>query len=100
MSKDRQILDYLNDILDSIADIKEFVMGMSYENFIEDKKTIKAVIRSLEVIGEAANKTPHTKSRRTQRVMLLFLAFSNFIFYLELKIKIKIRMFTINYLFT
>ena len=32
MSKDRQILDYLNDILDSIADIKEVVMGMSYEN--------------------------------------------------------------------
>ena len=31
MSKDRQILDYLNDILDSIADIKEFVMGVSYE---------------------------------------------------------------------
>ena len=49
MSKDRQILDYLNDILDSIVDIKEFVMGMSYENFIEDKKTIKAVIRSLRL---------------------------------------------------
>lgn len=31
---------------------------MFYENFIEDKKTIKAVIRSLEVIGEAANKIP------------------------------------------
>ncbi|KKR97372.1 MAG: hypothetical protein UU48_C0017G0008 [Candidatus Uhrbacteria bacterium GW2011_GWF2_41_16] len=58
MSKDRQILDYLNDIMDSIADIKEFVIGMSYENFTEDKKTIKAVIRSLEVIGEAANKIP------------------------------------------
>lgn len=58
MSKGRQILDYLNDILDSIVDIKEFVMEMSYESFIEDKKTIKAVIRSLEVIGEAANKIP------------------------------------------
>ena len=33
-------------------------MGMSYKNFIEDKKTIKAVIRSLEVIGEVANKIP------------------------------------------
>lgn len=58
MSKDRQILDYLNDILDSIADIKEFVEGMSRENFTGDKKTIKAVVRSLEVIGEAANKIP------------------------------------------
>ncbi|MDR4498504.1 MAG: DUF86 domain-containing protein [Candidatus Scalindua sp.] len=58
MSKDRQILDYLNDILESIADIKEFVRELSYENFIEDKKTIKAVIRSLEVIGETANKIP------------------------------------------
>jgi uncharacterized protein with HEPN domain len=31
---------------------------MTRESFSRDKKTIKAVVRSLEVIGEAANKIP------------------------------------------
>ncbi len=56
--KDRQVLDYLNDILESISDIKEFVAGIDYENFLRDKKTSKAVIRSLEIIGEAAKQIP------------------------------------------
>lgn len=58
MSKERILLDYLNDILESIADIREFTIGMTKENFVCDKKTIKAVVRSLEVIGEAAGKIP------------------------------------------
>jgi uncharacterized protein with HEPN domain len=58
MYKDRQALDYLNDILESIEDIKEFTSGMSYDDFIKDKKTAKAVVRSLEIIGEAAKKIP------------------------------------------
>lgn len=56
--KERQVLDYLNDILESISDIKEFVAGIDYENFLRDKKTSKAVIRSLEIIGEAAKQIP------------------------------------------
>jgi uncharacterized protein with HEPN domain len=32
---------------------------MTRENFTSDKKTIKAVVRSLEVIGEAVYKIPH-----------------------------------------
>ncbi|GBE02467.1 hypothetical protein BMS3Bbin06_00730 [bacterium BMS3Bbin06] len=58
MSEERLLQDYLNDILESISDIREFVMGMSFEAFINDRKTVKAVIRSLEVIGEAVNKLP------------------------------------------
>ena len=58
MSEDRLLQDYLNDIIDSIDDITEFVAGMSFESFTDDKKTVKAVIRSLEVIGEAVNKLP------------------------------------------
>ena len=56
--KERQVLDYLNDILESISDIKEFVAGIDYESFLRDKKTSKAVIRSLEIIGEAAKNIP------------------------------------------
>jgi uncharacterized protein with HEPN domain len=58
MSEERLLFDYLNDILENISDIKEFTSGMTRESFSIDKKTIKAVVRSLEVIGEAANKIP------------------------------------------
>jgi len=58
MSEERVLLDYLNDIIESIADIREFTAGMMRESFANDKKTIKAVVRSLEVIGEAASKLP------------------------------------------
>lgn len=58
MSEDRLLQDYLNDILESIADIRDFTAGMVKEIFYADKKTIKAVVRSLEVIGEAASKIP------------------------------------------
>lgn len=59
-TKKRQIVDYLNDILESISDIREFIGGMTQEDFVNDKKTINAVIRSLEVIGEAARNIPDT----------------------------------------
>jgi uncharacterized protein with HEPN domain len=58
MSEKRILLDYLNDILESISDIREFIAGMDNDSFIKDKKTIKAVVRSLEVIGEATSKLP------------------------------------------
>jgi len=60
--KDRDIKDYLNDILEKIADIGAFIEGMGYEDLETDKKTQYAVIRCLEVIGEAAKKIPD-KSR-------------------------------------
>lgn len=58
MSIKREIRDYIVDIRDSIQDINTFVESMTYENFIQDRKTTNAVIRSLEVIGEAAKKIP------------------------------------------
>jgi uncharacterized protein with HEPN domain len=58
MSKTRELSDYLNDILTAINDVEEFIDGMSYESFSADKKTINAVIRSLEVLGEATKHIP------------------------------------------
>lgn len=40
MSKGREISDYLDDIVTSIADVEEFTNGMSYEMFAADKKTV------------------------------------------------------------
>ena len=56
--KDRDIRDYLKDILDSITDIENFVGNMTYEEFIKDRKTLNAVVRSIEIIGEASKKLP------------------------------------------
>jgi hypothetical protein len=49
---------YIKDILRNMQDAEEFVEGMSYENFVGDKKTFNAVVRSLEIIGEAAKNIP------------------------------------------
>lgn len=54
----RELRDYIKDILDSISDIESFVGGMDFNIFIGDKKTINAVIRSLEIMGEASKKIP------------------------------------------
>ena len=45
---------YLDDILDAIDRIREYVEGMDNDAFISDRKTQDAVIRNLEVIGEAS----------------------------------------------
>ena len=54
----RNYLDYIDDIIDSLDEIAEFIKGMDFETFKNDKKTIKAIIRDLEIIGEAAAKIP------------------------------------------
>ena len=58
MYKNREISDYLEDIRNAIAEVDEFIKGMTFENFANDKKTINAVIRSLEVLGEATKHIP------------------------------------------
>ncbi len=54
----RDYRDYLQDILVSIDETAEFTREISYNEFIEDRKTINAVVRSLEVLGEAAKRIP------------------------------------------
>ena len=56
--KFREINDYINDLIESCEDILTFTENMSYADFSSDKKTVLAVIRCLEVIGEATKKIP------------------------------------------
>jgi len=49
---------YIEDILESINKIVKFIDGLSKDNFISDEKTFDAVIRNLEIIGEALKKVP------------------------------------------
>jgi len=44
----------VHDILDAIGKIQRYVAGLTFEQFSADQKTVDAVVRNLEVIGEAA----------------------------------------------
>jgi uncharacterized protein with HEPN domain len=48
----------LEDILESSRKILLYTNGLSFEQFLTDDKTIDAVIRNFEIIGEAANRLP------------------------------------------
>jgi uncharacterized protein with HEPN domain len=48
----------LLDILGSIEKIKSYTESHTFDTFIEDSKTLDAVIRNFEIIGEAANRLP------------------------------------------
>ncbi len=54
----RNISLYVKDILQNMRDAEEFIQGLSYGQFVADKRTFNAVVRSLEVIGEAAKNVP------------------------------------------
>ncbi|MBF0497123.1 MAG: DUF86 domain-containing protein [Deltaproteobacteria bacterium] len=54
----REYQDYFNDILNSIDQVDFFIGTMTYEEFLNDGKTLNAVIRSFEVIGEAVKHLP------------------------------------------
>ncbi len=49
---------YIDDILDAMEKAEAFAAGMSYAQFEDDVRTIYAVIRALEIIGEAVKRLP------------------------------------------
>jgi uncharacterized protein with HEPN domain len=46
------------DIWESIEKIERYTEGMTQDNFQSDEKTTDAVVRNLEIIGEAASRLP------------------------------------------
>lgn len=48
----------LEDILDAARKIQRFTNGITLEEFVADEKTVDAVVRNFEVIGEASNRLP------------------------------------------
>lgn len=57
MSK-RDVRFLLDDILSSIAKIQRYVGTMDQEQFLSDEKTTDAVVRNIEIIGEATRQLP------------------------------------------
>lgn len=48
----------IEDIVISIKKIRRYTEGLTLEEFFKDEKTIDAVVRNFEIIGEAANQIP------------------------------------------
>ena len=55
---ERSYLMFLEDIIESIEKIEAYIGDMEYDAFIDDGKTVDAVVRNLEIIGEASKKLP------------------------------------------
>ena len=58
MSSERTYKDYLLDIADAFEKIEQFIQGMEFDEFLADDKTAFAVVRGLEIIGEATKMIP------------------------------------------
>jgi uncharacterized protein with HEPN domain len=55
---ERNSTDYLNDICDAAEKAARFVSGLDFEEFRANDEKVFAVIRALEIIGEAAKSIP------------------------------------------
>lgn len=58
MRRRREFIDYLHDIRDAIEKVEQFVEGIDLQQFTLDEKTLYAVIRALEIVGEASRNVP------------------------------------------
>ena len=56
MSRDAKL--YLEDIIEAGNNIQNYLLAYDYDNFSKDQRTIDAVIRNFEVIGEAVKHLP------------------------------------------
>jgi uncharacterized protein with HEPN domain len=58
----------VEDILEAIAAAREYVEGMTFEDFCRDRRTVDAVIRRFIVIGEAAGRIPEEVCARNGHI--------------------------------
>jgi len=55
---EREYRDFIIDMIEAADMVASFIQGMNKDQFLADKKTQFAVVRALEIIGEAAKKVP------------------------------------------
>ena len=65
---ERDIVLLLEDILDSCRKIIKYTKGMDFQSFFDDEKTVDAVVRNFEIIGEAANRIDAEFRARHQEI--------------------------------
>jgi len=68
MSVERKWAFRIAHILEAIAKIQRYTQGMTEESFAADERTVDAVIRNFQVIGEAARHVPRDMQTRYQEI--------------------------------
>jgi uncharacterized protein with HEPN domain len=68
MSKSRRNIDYLGDIKESIDSVAEYINGLTFDDFLSDKKTRDAVVHNLEIIGEATKNLSNHLRKKYQHI--------------------------------
>ena len=56
----RDYLLFLDDIIAAVTKIREYSTDLDYSDFVNDSKTQDAIVRNLEIIGEAAGRLPES----------------------------------------
>jgi uncharacterized protein with HEPN domain len=64
----RVYVDSLRDMLENAKRAIQFTEGMKFEDFSKDDKTVYAVIRAVEIIGEAARNVPEKVRAKYARI--------------------------------
>jgi len=64
----RDPLIFLEDIVESLSKINRYIEGLEYSDFAKDEKTIDALIRNLEIIGEAVKNIPDSIRKKYPEV--------------------------------
>jgi len=59
---------FVEDILESIELIEDYVRGMDFDDFRKDRKTVDAVVRNFEIIGEASRNIPEHIRNKYQEI--------------------------------
>lgn len=68
MTDGRDPAVYLDDILDAAEKATRFTEGLSFDDFEADDRTVFAVVRALEIVGEAAKRVPPSLRGRAAHV--------------------------------
>jgi uncharacterized protein with HEPN domain len=59
----RSYTEFLQDIVDAIDEAQSFVEGISFDVFASNREKILAIVKLLEIIGEAVKKIPDDKRK-------------------------------------
>lgn len=66
--KNRDYKIYIEDILENIKIAENFIKHISFEKFSKDKKTAYAVVRCIEIIGEATKHIPNSIRKKYPKI--------------------------------
>lgn len=72
MTRDYKL--FIQDIVEAIKDIEDFIGEMGYEEFLNDKKTQKAIIWQIHIVGEATKNIPESIREKYKEVPWKYMA--------------------------